>query len=170
MADDRLPCRDDYTALVSKLNDINTQVTALNTLMASLGLVSITPISQADYDNLSPTDKLNGVFDIYDAVEPQISPLQVDYGNSTLSNLPNELFKTFEVNLQGATITSYWGTIPTNIDTSKYKPISILEAPSWEENLNYMLDNGGSTIHIKSRVENYTISQNRKVYVVCIVL
>ena len=170
MPDNRIPTNQSQIEINTSIQALNTQITALNSLIADLGLVSITPISQADYDNLSPTDKLNGVFDIYDAVEPQISPLQVDYGNSTLSNLPNELFKTFEVNLQGATITSYWGTIPTNIDTSKYKPISILEAPSWEENLNYMLDNGGSTIHIKSRVENYTISQNRKLYVVCIVL
>ncbi len=69
--------------IVTKLNNINTQVTALNALIADLGLVSITPISQADYDNLSPTDKLNGVFDIYDAVEPQIDGHSVAYDNNT---------------------------------------------------------------------------------------
>jgi len=82
----------------------------------------------------------------------------------------SRLFKTFEINLQGTTITSYWGVIPTNIDTSIYKPISILEGAQWDESLNYSLENDGSRIHIKSRVENYTIPQNRKVYVVCIVL
>lgn len=69
--------------IVTKLNNINTQVTALNALIADLGLVSITPISQADYDNLSPTDKLNGVFDIYDAVEPMIDGDSVSYDSNT---------------------------------------------------------------------------------------
>lgn len=68
--------------IVTKLNNINTQVTALNALIADLGLVSITPISQADYDNLSPTDKLNGVFDIYDAVEPNIDGNKVSYDSN----------------------------------------------------------------------------------------
>lgn len=83
--------------IVTKLNNINTQVTALNALIADLGLVSITPISQADYDNLSPTDKLNGVFDIYDAVEPQIDGDSVSYdSNTTIKQAVDNVVKVYD--------------------------------------------------------------------------
>jgi len=164
MADDRLPCRDNYTDLVTQLQALITALQSTKTV------TDIIPITWSDFQNVPIAEKEANCWRVRNHPEPQISPLRVDYGNSNLSNLPSELFKTFEINLQGATITSYWGKISTNIDTSKYKPISILEGSSWEENLNYILENDGTTIHIKSRVENYTISQSRKVYVVCIVL
>ena len=90
--------------IVTKLNNINTQVTALNALIADLGLVSITPISQADYNNLSPTDKLNGVFDIYDAVEPDIDGDKVLYSSSPRKTV-NEKIDDVQNHIERGTIT-----------------------------------------------------------------
>jgi len=83
MADDRLPCRDNYTDLETQLQALTSQITLIYQTMANLGLMTITPISQADYDNLSQAEKLAGVFDIYDAVEPQIDGHSVAYDNNT---------------------------------------------------------------------------------------
>lgn len=96
--------------IVTKLNNINTQVTALNALIADLGLVSITPISQADYDDLSPTDKLNGVFDIYDAVEPNIASEKVTYGNGTVKNALDNRTRFIKIQNPVASITTDTGS------------------------------------------------------------
>jgi len=66
-----------------QISALNTKIQTLNTLLADLGLVSITPISQEDYDALSQTEKLAGVFDIYDGAEPQIDGDQVAYDSNT---------------------------------------------------------------------------------------
>ena len=90
MPDDRLPCRDNYTDLEIQLQALTAQITLIYQTMANLGLMTITPISQADYNALSPTDKLNGVFDIYDAVEPQIDGDRVSYdSNNSVNDMIN---------------------------------------------------------------------------------
>lgn len=66
-----------------QISALNTKIQTLNTLLADLGLVSITPISQEDYDALSQAEKLAGVFDIYDAVEPDIDGTKVSYDSNT---------------------------------------------------------------------------------------
>lgn len=66
-----------------QISALNTKIQTLNTLLADLGLVSITPISQQDYDALSQAEKLAGVFDIYDAVEPDIDGNKVSYDSNT---------------------------------------------------------------------------------------
>ena len=89
MPDNRIPTNQSQIEINTSIQALNTQITALNALIADLGLVSITPISQADYDNLSPTDKLNGVFDIYDAVEPDIDVNKINgikYGQKNTIN------------------------------------------------------------------------------------
>ena len=40
MPDDRLPCRDNYTALETQLQALTAQVTALYQLLADLGLAT----------------------------------------------------------------------------------------------------------------------------------
>ena len=66
-----------------QISALNTKIQTLNTLLADLGLVSITPISQEDYDALSQAEKLAGVFDIYDAAEPDIDGNKVSYDSNT---------------------------------------------------------------------------------------
>jgi len=83
MADDRLPCRDNYTDLETQLQALTAQITAIYQLLADLGLVSLAPISQDDYDSLTPSEQLAGCFDIYDGAEPQIDGHQVSYDSNT---------------------------------------------------------------------------------------
>lgn len=86
MPDNRIPTNQSQLDINTSIQALNTQITALNSLIADLGLVSITPISQADYNALSPTDKLNGVFDIYDAVEPNIDGSKITYDSGSNAN------------------------------------------------------------------------------------
>ena len=82
MPDDRIPTNQSQLDINTSIQAINTQIQALNTLIGSLGLVTITPISQDDYDALTPVEQLAGVFDIYDAVEPDIDGNKVLYSSS----------------------------------------------------------------------------------------
>lgn len=88
MADDRLPCRDNYTDLETQLQALTSQITLIYQTMANLGLMTITPISQADYDNLSQAEKLAGVFDIYDAPEPSIDVSKIVFDDELKSPSP----------------------------------------------------------------------------------
>ena len=66
-----------------KINALTAQITALYQLLADLGLATLAPISQADYDALSPTEQLAGCFDIYDAPNLNIDGDSVSYDSNT---------------------------------------------------------------------------------------
>lgn len=120
-----------------QISALNTKIQTLNTLLADLGLVSITPISQEDYDALSQAEKLAGVFDIYNAAEPDIDGTKVSYNSNTnvvqkideLNDKVTSLFvkdsleiPTFTVN--AGTYADKTATIPTK---TGYTPVAVSE-------------------------------------------
>ena len=86
--------------------------------------------------------------------------------NSSLSNM----FTSFDVPIAGTKIENYYASIKTNIDITKYKPISIEYTGVWCEKCFFTLYDGGQSISIGCIQENYTISTSiSDLKVICVI-
>ena len=80
-------------------------------------------------------------------------------GLSTLNSNLENMFTTFTVPIAGTEIKNYYAYVPTNIDLTKYKPISIeYTAGSWCEKCFFTIHDDGENIAIGCIHESYTIS------------
>lgn len=116
MPDNRLPCRDDYAALETQLQALTTQITAIYQLLADLGLATLAPISQDDYDHLSPTEQLAGCFDIYDALQLDIDGNKVLYSSNPKVSVNDMIGKIKKETITGTT--NSYGMIVSTIDST----------------------------------------------------
>ena len=86
--------------------------------------------------------------------------------NSSLSNM----FTSFNIPIAGTKIKNYYAKIKTNIDITKYKPISIEYTGAWCEKCFFTLYIGGEFIAIGCIQENYTIPTNMNdLKVICVI-
>lgn len=78
-------------------------------------------------------------------------------GNTTVAQEFGSMFHILDVPIANTVISNYYGTVDTGLDTSIYTAIGIYEAGTWDENCNFTINYKGLSVHIKCRLQSYTI-------------
>jgi hypothetical protein len=141
---------------------------------SSTNIEIVQSINQSQWDNLQNTD--DGLYYIDDGTSLPLTARNVSFDNTgttlssnnvqgAISELNADIIdRTFHVKtvpIAGTIISNYYGQVSTGLDTTKYKAIGLSERDNWDQNVNYIIADDSSSIHIKCIKSSYTIPNTR---------